>query len=38
VGHITVATIQHKRTKIVCHSALQNRCLQTTNTDRSKTL
>jgi len=38
VVHITDAITQHKNTKMVSHSALQNRYLHTTNTDRTKTL
>jgi len=36
VLHTTVAIIQHKSTKMVSHSALQNRCVHTTNTDGAK--
>jgi len=38
VVHITDAIIQHKSTKMFSQNALQNRCLETTNTDRSTTL
>jgi len=36
--HITGTIKQRKSTKVVSHNALQNRCLHTTNTDRSETL
>jgi len=36
--HMKKIIIQHKSTKMVSHSILQNWCLHMTNTDRSKTL
>jgi len=38
VVHITSAITQYKSTKNGSHTALQNRCMHMTNTDRSKTL
>jgi len=35
VVHITI--IQNKSTKLISRNALQNWCLHTTNTDKSKT-